>query len=80
MAKLARQWRSSVAARGGGDGNENWAGEQVEQARGGVHVMASSARTAAARGGVVRRPATSVTHMSIVFWKRSGTVASIQRK
>ena len=27
--------RCSVAARGGGDGNENWAGELVGQARGG---------------------------------------------
>ena len=47
--------------------NENWSDEQVEQARGGVHIVASSARASAARGRAVRRPATGVTHASDVF-------------
>ena len=47
--------------------NEKWADELVGQARGGVHIMASSARASAARGRAVRRPATSVTHASDIF-------------
>ena len=50
---------SSVAARGGGDGNEKMDCEPVRQTRGGVHVKASSARTPAAHGLRVRRPTTS---------------------
>ena len=52
---------SSLAARGGGDANEKMDCEPVGQACGGVHVVASSARTATARGRVVRRPATGGT-------------------
>ena len=54
---------SSLAARGGGDANEKMDCEPVGQARGGVHVVASSARTATAHGHAVRRPATGgATH------------------
>ena len=38
--------------------NEKWADELVGQARGGVHIMAGRARTPAARGSALRRPAT----------------------
>ena len=38
-----------------------WACEQVGQARGSVHVVASLARVSAACGRAVRRPATGVT-------------------
>jgi len=47
--------------------NEKWADELVGQVRGGVHIVASSARAFAARGHAVRHPATSVTHASDVF-------------
>ena len=47
--------------------NEKWADELVGQARGGVHIVASSARASAAHGRAVRRLAMSVTHASDVF-------------
>ena len=52
---------SSLAARGGGEEMKNWTVELVEQARGSVHVVAGLARVSAARGRVVKRPATGVT-------------------
>jgi len=47
--------------------NEKWADELVGQARGGVHIVASSARASTTRGHAVRWPTTSVTHASDVF-------------
>jgi len=47
--------------------NEKWADELVGQARGRVHVVACSARTATTRGYAVRRPATSVLHATVDF-------------
>ena len=41
--------------------------EEVGQARGSVHVVASLARASAARGRAVRRPATRVTHATADF-------------
>ena len=38
--------------------NEKWADELVGQGHGGVHIVAGRARTPAARGSAVRRPAT----------------------
>jgi len=38
--------------------NEKWDGEQVRQARGGVHIVAGRARTPVACGSALRRPAT----------------------
>ena len=47
--------------------NEKWADELVGQARGGVHIVASSARAFAAHGRAVKWTATSVTHASDIF-------------
>ena len=47
--------------------NLKWADELVGQARRGVHIVASSARASTVRGRAVRRPTTSVTHVSDVF-------------
>ena len=49
--------------------NEKWADELVGQARGGVHIVASSARASTACGHAVRWLAMSVTHASDVFLK-----------
>ena len=58
---------SSLAARGGGEEMKNWIVELVGQARGSVHVVAGLARASAARGRVVRLPATRVTHAAADF-------------
>ena len=43
---------------GEGEETKKWTDELVRQARGGVHIVAGRARTPAARGSVVNRPAT----------------------
>ena len=54
-------------ARGGGEGNEIWTRELVEQAGGGVQAMAGSARTAAACGLRGQAAGDGWRHVAVVF-------------
>jgi len=63
---MAERW-SSIAARGGGEGNEIWTGELVGQAGGDVQAMAGSARTAAARGLRGQVAGDGWRHAAVVF-------------